>query len=100
MFLLRPIRIAEFIPSLVDVAIPCDRSLKLDGLAISGNAKFAATSTSCFPTRSFPVVGCFITRDVPKLEFFRRGKFDRILQDPPLIEKVETELSGISTNTF
>ncbi|KAG2298143.1 hypothetical protein Bca52824_034615 [Brassica carinata] len=36
---------------------------------------------------------CSSTRDVPKLELFSRGKFDRILQDPPLIEKAETELS-------
>ncbi|XP_023642792.1 CCG-binding protein 1 [Capsella rubella] len=46
-----------------------------------------------FPTRSFPVVRCSNTRDVPKLELFSRGKFDRILQDPPLIEKAESELS-------
>jgi len=40
------------------------------------------------------VVRCSSTRDVPKLELFSRGKFDRILQDPPLIEKAESELSG------
>ncbi|CAL9223078.1 unnamed protein product [Arabidopsis halleri] len=52
------------------------------------DTKFAAPSA-----RSFPVVRCSSTRDVPKLELFSRGKFDRILQDPPLIEKAETELS-------
>ncbi|KFK40047.1 hypothetical protein AALP_AA3G322900 [Arabis alpina] len=41
----------------------------------------------------FSVVRCSSTRDVPKLELFSRGKFDRVLQDPPLIEKAETELS-------
>lgn len=56
----------------------------------NGKAKFVV------PSRSFPVVRCSSTRDVPKLELFSRGKFDRILQDPPLIEKAETELSGYS----
>lgn len=65
----------------------------------NGNSKFVATSTSCFPARSFPVVRCSSTRDVPKLELFSRGKFDRILQDPPLIEKAETELSGKNIRT-
>ncbi|CAH8262352.1 unnamed protein product [Arabidopsis lyrata] len=55
------------------------------------DTKFAAPSFP--PARSFPVVRCSSTRDVPKLELFSRGKFDRILQDPPLIEKAETELS-------
>ncbi|AEC06445.1 maternal effect embryo arrest 14 [Arabidopsis thaliana] len=50
-------------------------------------------SRPCFLARSFPVVRCSSTRDVPKLELFSRGKFDRILQDPPLIEKAESELS-------
>lgn len=59
------------------------------------DTKIVAPSTSCFPARSFPLVRCSSTRDVPKLELFSRGKFDRVLQDPPLIEKAETELSGI-----
>ncbi|KAL0733139.1 hypothetical protein Bca4012_009349 [Brassica carinata] len=53
-----------------------------------GKPKFVEPSKSCFA-----VVRCSSTRDVPKLELFSRGKFDRILQDPPLIEKAETELS-------
>ncbi|CAA7058588.1 unnamed protein product [Microthlaspi erraticum] len=63
-------------------------------LDFNGKAKLAEpSSTSCFPARSFPVVRCSSTRDVPKLELFSRGKFDRILQDPPLIQKAESELS-------
>ncbi|KAL1200870.1 CCG-binding protein 1 [Cardamine amara subsp. amara] len=53
----------------------------------NGKTKFFA------PSRSFPVVRCSSTRDVPKLELFSRGKFDRVLQDLPLIEKAESELS-------
>lgn len=54
-----------------------------------GKPKFVQPSKSCFL-----VVRCSSTRDVPKLELFSRGQFDRVLQDPPLIEKTETELSG------
>ncbi|XP_010489183.1 PREDICTED: CCG-binding protein 1-like [Camelina sativa] len=62
-------------------------------LPIEFNDTTKFVSPSCFPARSFPVVRCSNTRDVPKLELFSRGKFDRVLQDPPLIEKAETELS-------
>lgn len=54
-----------------------------------GKPQFVEPSKSCFA-----VVRCSSTRDVPKLELFSRGKFDRVLQDPPLIEKTENELSG------
>ncbi|XP_024016644.1 CCG-binding protein 1 [Eutrema salsugineum] len=62
-------------------------------IEFNGKSKFLEPSTSYFPARSFTVVRCSSTRDVPKLELFSRGKFDRILQDPPLIEKAESELS-------
>lgn len=32
---------------------------------------------------------------IPKLEPFSRTKFDRVVKDPPLIEKSENELAGI-----
>lgn len=37
---------------------------------------------------------------IPKLEPFSRTKFDRVFKDPPLIEKSENELAGISQIFF
>ncbi|CAN8272287.1 unnamed protein product [Cochlearia groenlandica] len=66
------------------------KSVTIGSYTLPIDSKLFTTSTSA---RSFTVVRCSSTRDVPKLELFSRGKFDRILQDPPLIEKAETELS-------
>ncbi|XP_062092328.1 CCG-binding protein 1 [Humulus lupulus] len=47
------------------------------------STKFASTITCSSRNHSF----------IPKLEPFSRSKFDRIIKDPPLIEKSENELA-------
>lgn len=37
---------------------------------------------------------------IPKLEPFSRSKFDRVVREPPLIQKSETELSGTFSAAF
>ncbi|XP_010530869.1 PREDICTED: CCG-binding protein 1 [Tarenaya hassleriana] len=59
---------------------------------VNGKAKLASPAR-CFPARSASEIRCSSTRHVPKLEPFSRGKLERVLRDPPLIEKVETELA-------
>lgn len=46
------------------------------------------------------MVRCSSTREIPKLELFSSGKFDRIIQNPPLIEKAEIELSGTLEKSY
>uniref|UniRef100_A0A803NPB5 Uncharacterized protein n=1 Tax=Cannabis sativa TaxID=3483 RepID=A0A803NPB5_CANSA len=50
----------------------------------SSSTKFASTVTCSSRNHSY----------IPKLEPFSRTKFERILKDPPLIEKSENELAG------
>uniref|UniRef100_A0A803NPC0 CCG-binding protein 1 n=1 Tax=Cannabis sativa TaxID=3483 RepID=A0A803NPC0_CANSA len=49
----------------------------------SSSTKFASTVTCSSRNHSY----------IPKLEPFSRTKFERILKDPPLIEKSENELA-------
>ncbi|VVA92178.1 unnamed protein product [Arabis nemorensis] len=46
------------------------------------------------------VVRCSSIRNVPKLVLFSRGKFDRILQDPPLIDVPDIEKLALKSHVL
>ncbi|CAM8959796.1 hypothetical protein QQ045_002949 [Rhodiola kirilowii] len=56
----------------------------IDATSKRRNSRYVTTRISCF-SRS--------NGDVPKLEPFSRSKMDRIVSDPPLIQKSENELA-------
>uniref|UniRef100_A0A7N0ZS12 Maternal effect embryo arrest 14 n=2 Tax=Kalanchoe fedtschenkoi TaxID=63787 RepID=A0A7N0ZS12_KALFE len=59
-------------------------ALSVEATLRSFKPRFAPTTISCCSRGS---------GDVPKLEPFSRSKMDRIVRDPPLIEKSESELA-------
>lgn len=72
----------------------CGCPILLEAKDIHG---ITASRLSPSMTRFNSRICCSTTRSnhyIPKLEPFSRTKFERVIKEPPLIEKSETELAG------